>query len=306
MIIKRKFVKAITHPRLICLYLLGRLAPYISNDRLYIKLKFFIYFGKKCNLNSPKSFQEKLQWIKFNDRKTIYHRMVDKIEMKHLVISRVGKEFVIPTLGVWDAFEDIDFESLPDKFILKCTFDSGSYYICQDKSKLNIEQIKSKLLINWKFDYYIYSREWPYKGLKHRIIAEPLIADPHDLNEYKFFCFNGEPRFYQTCQDRDNSKGGAILNFFDLKGNLLDVNDAGHARETLKPPSLPVNLEQMLSFCRLFAKETYFLRVDFYEVDNRIYIGEFTFFENGGWCYFNPKEYNQMWGDWIKLPIDNV
>ena len=301
--ISRAF-KALMHPSLILHFTLGKLAPYISNDRAYIRMKYRLNLKRKCDLDTPKVFQEKLQWIKLNDRKPIYHQMVDKIEAKKFIADKIGEEYVIPMLGMWERFEDIDFDALPDRFILKCSFDSGSYYICKDKSKLNKKEIKKHLLVNWKHDYYCYSREWPYKGLKHRILAEPLIADPKELKEYKFFCFNGIPKFYQSCLDRNNAIGGAILNFFDLQGNLLEVKDAEHSRESLEIAPIPTNLDKMIKLSRVLSNETYFLRVDFYEVNGQIYVGEFTFFENGGFCYFIPEKYNNIWGDWIKLPID--
>lgn len=274
------------------------------NDRLYIKIKFFWHFRKIPNLDNPKTFQEKLQWIKLNDRKEIYHQMVDKFEAKKFISEKVGEEYVIPTLGVWDSFDEIDFDKLPNQFILKCTFDSGSYYICKDKSNLDMKAIKSKLLINWGEDYSIWSKEWPYKGLKQRIIAEPLLEDPKNLKEYKFFCFNGIPKLYQSCIDRDSDLGGAILNFFDINGNILDINDAFHGRKSKEIAPIPINLLKMCQYSRILSENTYFLRVDFYEVGHKCYLGEITFFENGGWCKFIPEKYNRLLGDWIKLPID--
>lgn len=297
--------KAITHPRLLAGYILNKNASRISDDRKYIKWKYWLTFGEKCNLDNPKTFQEKLQWIKLNDRKDIYHQMVDKYDAKQFIKEKVGEEYVIPTLGIWDRFEDIDFDSLPNEFIIKNTHDSGSYYICKDKSKLNILEIRKRLFIDTrKESYYVFHREWPYKDLQHRIIVEPLIAPPETLREYKFFCFNGEPKFYQTCYDRNNALGGAILNFYDLEGYKMDLQDAGHCRHSEVEIPRPINLQKMIDLAKIFSSCTYFLRVDFFEVENRIYCGEFTFFENGGWCKFTPEKYNRILGDWIKLPID--
>lgn len=299
--------KAITHPKWFLINLLNRYASFISNDRSYIKWKYWLTFGEKCNLDNPKTFQEKLQWIKLNDRKDIYHQMVDKYDAKKFIAERVGEEYVIPTLGIWDKFEDINFDSLPNQFIIKNTYDSGTYFICKDKSKLDISEVRKRLMIDdhsRKVDYYVFSREWPYKGLKHRIIAEPLIATPETLREYKFFCFNGEPKFYQTCYDRNNDLGGAILNFYDIKGCKIDLQDAWHARHSDVEIPIPTNLQKMVDLAKTISSCTYFLRVDFFELDDKVYCGEFTFFENGGWCKFTPEKYNRILGDWIKLPFE--
>ena len=296
--------KALTHPKLILHYLFGKMAPYIYNDKLYVKWKFRLNMGCRCNLEHPKTFQEKLQWIKFNDRKPIYHQMVDKVEVKKFIAERVGEEYVIPTLGVWDHFEDIDFDTLPDEFIMKNTYDSGTYCICTNKLQLSKEAIRKRLSITWGKDYYVFSREWPYKGLKHRIIAEPLLHDEKSpyLTDYKFFTFNGEPKFYYTTSDR-GSATGLKEDFFDVNGNLLELNQKGYYNNP-NTPSLPVNLEKMVDFARILAKDTYHLRVDFYEINGRMYVGEMTFFDGGGFCPFVPDKYNRILGDWIKLPID--
>lgn len=276
----------------------------ILPDKMYLKWKYKKHIGKKLNLDHPVLFQEKLHWLKLHDRKPIYHQMVDKFEAKKFIAEHIGEEYVIPTLGIWDKFEDIDFDKLPNQFILKCTFDSGSYYICKDKSRLNIAEVQKKLMLNWTQDYYIWSREWPYKGLKHRIIAEPLIAEPKELKEYKFFCFNGIPQLYQSCYDRDSSLGGAILNFYDITGKKIDMQDDGHVRHSDVEIPIPNFLSKMIEIAKYVSKNTYFLRVDFFEVDNRVFCGEFTFYENGGWCWFKPEHWNKDMGDWIKLPYE--
>lgn len=298
--------KAITHPRLLAGYILDKNASRISDDRKYIKWKYWLTFGEKCDLDNPKTFQEKLQWIKLNDRKEIYHQMVDKYDAKKFIKERVGEEYVIPTLGIWERFEDIDFDSLPNQFIIKNTHDSGTYFICKDKSQLDIKEVRKRLLIDErKEDYYVFSREWPYKGLKHRIIAEPLIATPETLREYKFFCFNGEPKFYQSITERNHIEG-PILQFFNLQNERMEIIDAHYKSRqdfnTLK--TCPNSLKKMLMISKTVSEYTYFLRVDFFELDDKVYCGEFTFFENGGWCKFTPEKYNRILGDWIKLPID--
>lgn len=298
--------KAITHPRLLAGYILNKYASRISDDRKYIKWKYWLTFGEKCDLDNPKTFQEKLQWIKLNDRKEIYHQMVDKYDAKKFIKEKVGEEYVIPTLGIWERFEDIDFDSLPNQFIIKNTHDSGTYFICKDKSQLDIKEVRKRLLIDErKEDYYVFSREWPYKGLKHRIIAEPLLDDGKGdyLTDYKFFTFNGEPKFFYVTSNR-GKEGGLKEDFFDVKGNLLEINQKGYYNNELTP-ELPRKLNQMVEFCKILSENTYHLRVDFYEVNGKIYCGELTFFDGGGLYPFTPEKYNRLLGDWIKLPIDN-
>jgi hypothetical protein len=298
-----RVIKAITHPRVFLSVLLIKFSPLITNDRLYIKWIFKLQTGKKCNLNRPRTFQEKLQWIKLNDRKDIYHKMVDKYEAKKFIAEKVGRDYVVPTLGIWERFEDIDFNSLPSQFIIKNTHDSQSYYICEDKSQLKIDDIRKRLLKRRNHPYF-YSREWCYKGLKHRIIAEPLLNDGKGkfLTDYKFYTFNGEPKFFYLTSNR-GLEGGLKEDFFDIEGNLMEINQEGYYNNP-NTPSLPINLNKMVEFSRILAEETYHLRVDFYEVNGKLYCGELTFFDGDGWCNFTPEKYNRILGDWIKLPID--
>lgn len=301
----KKIIKMLMSPNLVARVLFGKIAPRINNDRLCIKIQYFLCFGVRCNLDKPKTFQEKLQWIKLNDRKPIYHQMVDKYDAKKFIAERIGDEYVIPTIGLWDKFDDIDFGRLPNQFVMKNTHDSGTYFICQDKNKLDILQVRKRLLIDErKIDYYYYYKEWPYKGLKHRIIAEPLLNDGKGdyLTDYKFFTFNGEPKFFYVTSNR-GCEGGLKEDFFDVDGNLMEINQLGYYNNP-KTPDIPVNLSKMIEFSRILSKDTYHLRVDFYEIKGKMYVGEMTFFDGGGFHPFTPKKYNRIFGDWIKLPID--
>ena len=229
--------------------------------------------------------------------------MVDKVEVKNFISEKVGKEYVIPTIGVWNDFGEINFDYLPNEFILKKTYDSGSYFICKDKSSIDKEAARKRLNTTSR-DYYIFSREWPYKGLKHRIIAEPLLHDGNSsvLTDYKFFTFNGEPKFFYVTSNR-NSNGAVNEDFFDINGNLMKLNQKGYYNNPITPP-LPKNMKKMVEFARILAKDTYHLRVDFYELNGKLYVGEMTFFDGGGFDSFVPEEYNKIFGDWLKLPID--
>ncbi|MBC5620742.1 MULTISPECIES: ATP-grasp fold amidoligase family protein [Butyricimonas] len=261
--------------------------------------------GSLPDLKKPEAFTEKLQWIKLYDRKPIYHDMVDKVEMKKFVADRIGLMYTIPTIGVWDNFDDIDFDALPEKYIIKCTHDSGSYVICTPQAPLDIEKVRQKLKKAFKHDYYIYSREWPYRGLKKRIIIEPLLIDSSGANyltDYKFYCFNGEPKFFYITSDR-GSKLGLTEDFFYIDGTPCEFTQVGERRAPVCPP-LPRNLSKMIEFSRVLSANTYHIRIDFYEVNERIYVGELTFFDGGGFFGFEPKEYNKIIGEWIKLPVD--
>ncbi len=291
---------------LVWLYMKYQLAMALMlPDKTYLKWRNKLLFGKTLDLDHPVLFQEKLHWLKLNDRKPIYHQMVDKYDAKEFIASKIGKEFAIPTIGLYNNVDEIDFSKLPDQFVLKCTFDSGSYYICRDKSKIDAKEVKKRLTLNWNRDYYIWSREWPYKGLEHRIIAEPLLDEPSNLEEYKFFCFNGSPRFFQSITDRDPSKGGPILLNYSIDKTKLDLKDGRYrCRQDEDVLLIPKNLDWMIETSKKIAQDTCFLRVDFFEVKGKPYIGEMTFYENGGWCWFVPEHWNRDLGDWIKLPID--
>ena len=277
------------------------------SDEIYLKMLFRYKMDMKLNLKHPRTFSEKLQWIKINDRKPIYHSMVDKYDAKLFIDNVLGSGggYTIPTLGVWDSFEGIDWDALPNEFILKATHDSGSYYIVKDKSKLDKQKCKQKLCACWNKDYYqLAMREWPYKGLKPRIIAEQLLHDGRGdyLTDYKFYTFNGEPKFYYVTSGRGSTEG-LKEDFFDIDGNLLDLNQEGFHNNSVTPP-LPQNLSTMIDFSRKLAKDTYHLRVDFYEVNGRLYCGELTFFDGGGMVKYTPDYWNLKLGDWIKLPTD--
>ena len=261
--------------------------------------------GYPLDLKHPKTFAEKLQWLKLYDRKPVYHQMVDKVESKSLIDGVVGVGHTIPTFGVYDSFEQIDWEALPNQFILKATHDSGSYYIVKDKKTMDKQRCKKKLYIHWNKDYYKGSREWQYKGLKSRIIAEPLLSDSSTpyLRDFKFYCFNGEPKVFYITSD----KGGDLPtreDFFDINGVHMDLEDSHYTPNPIQPPALPIHLEKMVEMARLLSQNTYHLRVDFYEIAGKIYVGELTFHENAGFCSFKPDHWNRTLGDWIKLPVD--
>ncbi len=284
--------------------LLYRFGHFLT-DKTYIKAEFRFLMGYKLNLKHPQKFAEKLQWLKLYDRKPIYHDMVDKVESKRYVTSVVGEGYTIPTLGVYDSFEQIEWDQLPNQFILKATHDSGSFFVVKDKKSIDLQECKNQLYIHWNKDFYKQNREWQYKGIKSRIIAEPLLIDnrcPY-LRDFKFYCFNGEPKVFYITSD----KGGTLptrQDFFDIQGNHLDLEDVHYTNNPVQIPELPEHLDEMIKMARLLAKDTYHLRVDFYEVNGKIYVGELTLHEAAGFCAFTPDKWNITLGSWIKLPID--
>ncbi len=271
------------------------------SDKMYLKLMYRARLGKKLNLENPKTFNEKLQWLKLYNRKPEFTIMVDKYEVKKYVADLIGDEYVIPTLGVWDRFEDIDFDTLPNSFVLKCTHDSGGLVICKDKSQLDLAAAKSKIERSLKRNYYKYGREWPYKNVKPRIIAEEYMEDVNSkesLNVYKIMTFSGEPKIIQTIQN--DKKSNETIDYFDTNWNLLDLRQ-NFPNSEIKL-SKPEKLEEMLSLARLMGEGFSFLRIDFYEVNGKVYFSEFTFYSDSGTAKFNPCEWDEKLGDYIKLP----
>lgn len=277
---------------------LYRLLP----DKQYLKLAYWARMGKKLNLKNPKSFTEKLQWLKLNDRRPIYTVMVDKYEVKKYVADIIGEEYIIPTLGVWDKFEDIDFDKLPNQFVLKCTHDSGGLVICKDKSKLDLQSARKKINKSLKNNYYFYNREWPYKNVKPRIIAEQYMVDEsgYELKDYKFFCFNGVPKALFVATDRANPNEETKFDFFDVDFNHLPFTN-GHPNSTHKI-SKPHCFSDMKSLAASLSKGIPQIRVDLYNINGKIYFGELTLFHWSGMVPFVPEEWDYKFGEWITLP----
>ena len=275
---------------------LFRLLP----DKAAVKLIYKNVFGESLNLKDPKNFSEKLQWLKLYDRKPEYTTMVDKFAAKAYVADKIGEEYIIPTLGVWERFEDIDFDQLPDQFVLKCTHGSGDVVICRDKAKLDLAAAKKKLTKALKTDFYKIGREWPYKNVPRRIIAEKYMAaadDAEGLTDYKYFCFNGEPQVMFILSDRH---ADCRLDFFDMDFNHLDLQYTYPNAET--KVKQPIHFEKMKELARTLAKNIPLARIDFYEIDGRIYFGEITLYPGGGFSIFNPSNWELKLGDLIKLP----
>ena len=274
-------------------------------DVPFIKIRYYANMGKKLNIDNPQTYNEKLQWLKLHDRKPEYTMMVDKYEVKKYIADMIGEEYVIPTLGVWDSFDDINFDALPDQFVLKCTHDSGGLAICKDKKQFDIAAAKKKIERSLKQNFYYRGREWPYKNVKPRIIAEQYMEDEEtaELRDYKIFTFNGVAKMMFIATERSSKTEETKFDFFDMDFNHLPITN-GHPNANVQP-SKPKNFDKMIRFAEKLSANIPHLRVDFYEVNGKVYFGELTFFHWNGMVPFNPEEWDRKLGDWIRLPLDN-
>ena len=269
------------------------------SDIEYIKRKFKAKLGYPLNLDDPKTFNEKLQWLKLNDRRPLYTRLVDKYAVKDYVAEKLGEQYIIPTLGVWENVDEIDFDALPDRYVLKCTHDSGGLVVCRDKKTLNIENAKARLKRCLERDYYCRYREWPYRNVPHRIIAEKYMEDETgSLRDYKIFCFNGKPRFFKIDFDRYTAHRA---NYYDTNLQLLPFGEAHYPPDPNRNLVIPDEMPEMLEKAEILARDTTFSRIDFYDVDHNVYFGEITFYPASGMGPFTPPEWDRKIGDMLSL-----
>lgn len=271
-------------------------------DKFYIKRQFRHMMHYSLNLKNPITFQEKLQWIKLYDHREIYTSMVDKFEAKNFIAKVIGNEYVIPTIAVYDKAKDIDYDILPISFVMKTTHDSGTVIICKNKAELDIAKANLYLNKRLKRKYYLKERELQYKDVKPRIIVEKLIGEPsEDVKDYKFYCFNGEPKLMFIVSNRFG-KGGHKADFFDMNKKKVAVFQPGFESNPVTP-ELPPVFDEMKELAAKLSKGVPHVRVDFYYTHNQIFVGELTLFDAGGYLPFYPDEYNKILGDWINLPI---
>lgn len=273
----------------------------ILTDKMYIKTRYKLVFNKKINLKNPTTFNEKLQWLKLYDRNPEYTKMVDKYEAKEYVSNIIGKKYIIPTLGVWKNFEDIDFSKLPNQFVLKCTHDSGGLVICKDKSKLNINEAKRKITKSLKKNYFYAEREWPYKNVKPRVIAEKYIEDETGaLKDYKVYAFNGQCDYVMVCVDREKNETKFI--YYDKNWNIKKEfsKDGIKYGDDIKIKK-PKNLDKMFEFAEVLSKNIPFVRVDFYESNGKLYFGELTFYPSAGFDNTRTKECQEYLDKKLKI-----
>lgn len=279
---------------------LNRIIP----EKLYLRWLFRLNVGYKLDLKNPKTFNEKLQWLKLYDRKPEYTSLVDKYEVKGIVGKLIGDEHIIPTFGVWNNVEEIDWDSLPNQFVLKTTHGSGGsgVVICKDKNSFDFEEAKRKLKRSLAHsDTYAHYREWPYKNIKRRIIAEKFLAnDNEDLEDYKIHCFNGVPKVILVCRDR--FKKELTEDFYTTEWEHLDIKRPSHDNAS-QPISRPAELEEMLELSRKLSEKMTFARTDFYSVHGKVFFGEITLYPASGLVPFEPHKYDGILGDWTVITV---
>lgn len=295
----KKLISYIKNPEYILLGL-DRKKIITLNDKTYLKILYKDIMGKSLNLDNPKTFNEKLQWLKLYDRKDIYTTMVDKEKVKKYVADIIGEEYIIPTLGVYDNFDDINFETLPNQFVIKCTHDSGGIVIVKNKNKLNINKARKKINNSLKTNYYRIWREWPYKNVKPRIIIEEYMEDNKykELRDYKFFAFFGNVKLMFVATNRQGIED-TYFDFFDKKYNHLDIIQ-GHPNAPYIPDK-PKNYNTMIALAEKLGRDIPQVRIDFYEVDGKVYFGEMTFSHYAGIVPFVPEDWDYKLGDLLDL-----
>lgn len=272
------------------------------DDKKFIEKMFKATMDYPLNLENPKSFNEKLQWLKLYDRNPLYTKLVDKYKVREYISEKIGEDYLIPLLGVWDDPEDIDFDSLPNKFVLKCNHNSGlGMCICTDKSKIDIKKVKNELKSGLAQNYYLNGREWPYKNVSRKIICEKYMTDEtgKNLRDYKFYCFDGKPKIVGIYQDRNSDKE-TTGDFFDMNFEWVDLRFG--MPNALNKPQKPQKFQEMIKIAEILSEGMPEVRVDLYISNNKIYFGELTFFDGGGFDKIEPLEWDYKLGSWIKLP----
>ena len=271
-------------------------------DEEFLIRKYKATMGRDLSLEKPVTFNEKLQWLKLHDRRPEYTVMADKFAVRQYIAEKLGEEYLIPLLGVWDDPDEIDFDQLPNQFVLKCNHNSGlGMCICKDKSQLDIEKVRSELRKGLKEDYYQKTREWVYKNIPRKIICEKFMTNGgQELEDYKIHNFNGEAKFVLVCRDRF-SDTGLTEDFFTPEWEHMPVKRPKLANASVPIPR-PEQLEQMLEFSSILSENIPFVRTDFYVIEGKVYFGEITFFPASGMAPFQPARWDATIGSWLKLP----
>lgn len=272
-------------------------------DDVFLKKAYKVKMGQELNLENPQTFNEKLQWLKLYNRKSEYTMMVDKYKVREYIAKELGGEYLIPLLGVWDDPGEIDFDALPDQFVLKCNHNSGlGMCICKDKSELDIEKVKRELRKGLAQDYYLTGREWPYKNVPRKIICEKYMTDETgtDLKDYKFYCFDGKVRLLGIYSDR-NKNCPTKVDYFDENFQWIDMTWGYISAE--KKPEKPAKFKEMVEIAEKLSAGLPTVRVDLYQCGEKIYFGELTFFDGSGFDKIEPAEWDYKMAGWIHLPV---
>ena len=279
----KKIIRYIKDPYYQFGKLLLRYCPKLMTDRYFISVKWQKCFGYKLDWNNPRTFNEKLQWLKLHDHNPLYVTLVDKYAVKQYVADKIGEQYIIPTLAVYNSVDEIEMDKLPSQFVLKCTHDSGSIIICKDKNSFDLVGAKQKLAKALRRDYFYTNREWPYKDVSRRIIAEQYLGSAENANDYKFFCFHGKVEYFKVDYNRFTNH---IANYYDRKGNLQSFGETGLSTSGKFRLTISKEiLDEMISKAEALSCGTKFMRVDFYEIDGQVRFGECTLYPSAG---FNP------------------
>ena len=273
----------------------------LLSSRVWSIIEYYINFEKDLNLYNPQTFNEKLQWLKLYDRKPEYTKMVDKYEVRKYIAKVIGEEYLVPLLGVYDRFEDINFDKLPNQFVLKPNHTSGDVFICKDKHNIDYDKLKKEVNRWLKRNYYWVHREWPYKNIKPKILCEKFLANEsgEELKDYKFMCFNGKVKCSFVCLNR-HSLTGLNVDFYDMDWKPMPFERRYPNSGIITPK--PKNFKEMIRLSEILSKDVPFLRVDFYEVNGKLYFGELTLYPGAGFEEFTPESYDYLLGSWLQLP----
>lgn len=271
----------------------------LLSDEVYTKLKYRVVMGKAIDLDNPRTFTEKLNWLKLYDHDPKYIPLVDKWEVMKYVQERIGSQYCVEKFGVWDSFDDIDFDLLPNQFVLKCTHDSGSTFVCKDKSTMDMPAAKRFVEKCMAYNYYWYNREWAYRKIKPRILAEAYLSDEsqNGIADYKFFCFDGKPQFMFIATGR--AEGDTRFDFFDMEFNWIPVKQ--HYPNADVRPQKPECFDEMRDLAEKLSDGLKHVRVDFFQVNGRVYFSELTFNHFGGYERFEPQDYDSKFGMYLNL-----
>lgn len=274
---------------------------HVIPEKIFLKHRFYNKVGYRLNLEDPQTFNEKLQWLKLYDRKPEYTKLVDKYAVRGYVANTIGEEYLVPLIGVWDKFESINIETLPNQFVLKTTHDSGGVIICNDKATFNFIEAGKKINRKLNMNYYYLGKEHSYYNIKPQIIGEELLINDsgEEVKDYKFLCFNGKVKCSFVCSNRYSSNG-LNVDFFDLDWNHMPFER--HYPSNTIPPNKPINYKKMIEISEKYSKNITFIRIDFFEINGKLFLGEFTFYPGCGFEEFTPEYYDYLLGSWINLP----
>ncbi|MFI3281389.1 MAG: ATP-grasp fold amidoligase family protein [Rikenellaceae bacterium] len=297
----------INRPKVLMVSMLKRF-KHVIPDKAFVRAEYRLKMGRWPDLKNPTLLSEKIQWLKLFDHNTQYVPLVDKVEAKKHVSKIIGEEHIIPTIGVWRKAREIDFDALPEQFVLKCNHRGGGVvFICRDKATFNFKRAKRKLRRQLRKSMYSSTKEWPYKNVRRRIICEQYMVDESgcELKDYKFYCFNGEPKFCQLVSNR-YAESETCKDIYDAEWRLQEFSGPFNAGDTpvnrAEPLPRPENYSQMLEIAAKLSKGMPFARIDLYNINGVIYFGEITLYPASGMRQFYPLEWNKRIGDWVTLP----